>query len=432
MDTSVKIFKFGGASVRDAAAFQNVGAILKKFKEDTLLIVVSALGKTTNALEKIVKAYMTGTGDPFALLEAVKQQHYQIVNTLFGEEHPVYALLNDTFVEIEWIIEDEPQDAYDYVYDQMVSIGEMASTRILAAYLNHMELPAVWMDARDVIRTDDTFREGRVDWPMTTKQSQQKIPALFANAKFIITQGFIGGTQENFTTTLGREGSDYSAAIFAHTLNAASMHIWKDVPGVLTGDPRLFDNVQKIDRLSYQEAIEMTYYGAKVIHPKTIKPLENKNIPLYVKSFVKPDEPGTVITKVTNVNYPPVVVVEPNQVLLHISTRDFSFVTERHLSILFKQFDKNRIKINMMQNMAISFTVCVTERSKRLAHLLVELERDFELVVERGLELITVRHYQDHIVKSLSEGKIILFEEYIRGTMSMVVRDIPEMVRKKS
>jgi len=229
---------------------------------------------------------------------------------------------------------------------------------------------------------------------------------------------------------LGREGSDYSAAIFAYQLDAESLSIWKDVPGILTGDPRIFENVQKIDRLSYKEAIEMTYYGAKVIHPKTIKPLENKNIPLYVKSFVEPKGEGTLITTDVNVTYPPVVVVEPNQVLLHISTRDFSFVTERHLGFLFQHFDKYRIKINMMQNMAISFTVCVTERSERLAQLIPELEKDFKLVVDRNLELITVRHYSDEIVKTLSNGKIILFEEYIRGTMSMVVKDVPKLVRR--
>jgi len=433
MSQSIKVFKFGGASVRDAEAIRNVGNILKKYKDDQLLIVVSAMGKTTNALEKIVKAYLKKSeDDPFLLLEEVKQKHYQIAIDLFGEQDAVFAVLNDTFVEIEWIIEDEPQDSYDYIYDQMVSIGEMASSRLLSAYLNHIELSSSWLDARDVIRTDDTFREGRVDWSVTLKQSQQRVPALFSKFKFIVTQGFIGGTQENFTTTLGREGSDYSAAIFAYTLDADGMYIWKDVPGVLTGDPRLFENVQKIDRLSYKEAIEMTYYGAKVIHPKTIKPLENKNIPLYVKSFVDPDSSGTLITSDVHVNYPPVVVVEPNQVLLHISTRDFSFVTERHLGYLFQQFDKYRIKVNIMQNMAISFTVCVTERSERLAKLLEELETDFKLVIERGLELITVRHYQDSMVKSLSEGKIILFEEYIRGTMSMVVKNIPEMVRKKA
>jgi len=430
MNPSIKVFKFGGASIQDAAAFQNVGNILKKYQNDPLVIVVSAMGKTTNALERIVKAYMSEQehkkDDPFKLLEEVKQHHYLVTSILFGEDHPVYALLNDTFVEIEWIIEDEPQDEYDYIYDQLVSIGEMAASRLLTAYLNHIKLSASWLDARDVIRTDDTFREGRVDWDMTTKQSQQKIPALLSKTNFVVTQGFIGGTQENFTTTLGREGSDFSAAILAYTLDADSMHIYKDVQGVLTGDPRLFKEVQKMDRLSYREAIEMTYYGAKVIHPKTIKPLENKNIPLHVKSFLQPDEPGTVITKIVDVDYPPVVVVEPNQVLLHISTRDFSFVTERHLGYLFQQFDKNRIKINMMQNMAISFTVCVTERSERLAKLLAELEIDFKLVVERGLELITIRHYDDKIVKSLSEGKVILFEEYIRGTMSMVVKNMSQ------
>jgi len=408
MTNATKVFKFGGASVKDADAIRNVANILKNYSKGKTIVVVSAMGKTTNALEKIVEAYSKKT----------------------GADHSIFSLLNDTFVEIEWIIEEDQQDGYDYVYDQIVSIGEMASTRMLAAFLTHQDQSAAWLDARDVIRTDDTFREGRVDWDTTASLCQQKIPSLFEKNNLVVTQGFIGGTQENFTTTLGREGSDYSAAIFAYQMNAESLSIWKDVPGILTGDPRLFENVQKLDRLSYKEAIEMTYYGAKVIHPKTIKPLENKNIPLYVKSFIDPKGEGTLISTDVNITYPPVVVVEPKQVLLHISTRDFSFVTERHLGVLFQHFDKYRIKINMMQNMAISFTVCVTERSERLALLIAELEKEFKLVVDRNLELITVRHYTDEIVKTLSSGKIILFEEYIRGTMSMVVKEIPKMVRK--
>lgn len=430
MTNATKVFKFGGASVKDADAIRNVANILKNYSKGKTIVVVSAMGKTTNALEKIVEAYSKKTGDAFALLEEVKQAHYQVAMELFGADHSIFSLLNDTFVEIEWIIEEDQQDGYDYVYDQIVSIGEMASTRMLAAFLTHQDQSAAWLDARDVIRTDDTFREGRVDWDTTASLCQQKIPSLFEKNNLVVTQGFIGGTQENFTTTLGREGSDYSAAIFAYQMNAESLSIWKDVPGILTGDPRLFENVQKLDRLSYKEAIEMTYYGAKVIHPKTIKPLENKNIPLYVKSFIDPKGEGTLISTDVNITYPPVVVVEPKQVLLHISTRDFSFVTERHLGVLFQHFDKYRIKINMMQNMAISFTVCVTERSERLALLIAELEKEFKLVVDRNLELITVRHYTDEIVKTLSSGKIILFEEYIRGTMSMVVKEIPKMVRK--
>ncbi len=430
MTNTMKVFKFGGASVKDADAIRNVANIIKRYPDEKIMIVVSAMGKTTNALEKVVEAYSKKTGEAFALLEEVKQNHYKVATELFGADHPVFSLLNDTFVEIEWVIEDDQQDGYDYIYDQIVSIGEMASTRMLAAFLVHEQQKASWLDVRDVIRTDDTFREGRVDWETTGSLCQQKIPGLFEKNDLIVTQGFIGGTQENFTTTLGREGSDYSAAILAFQLNAESLSIWKDVPGILTGDPRLFENVQKIDRLSYKEAIEMTYYGAKVIHPKTIKPLENKNIPLYVKSFVDPDGEGTLISTDVNVTYPPVVVVEPKQVLLHISTRDFSFVTERHLGFLFQQFDKYRIKINMMQNMAISFTVCVTERSERLALLISELEKEFKLVVDRNLELITVRHYTDEIVESLAGGKIILFEEYIRGTMSMVVKEVPKMIRK--
>lgn len=430
--SNLKVFKFGGASVKDAAAIRHVANILQDYKDEKMVIIVSAMGKTTNALEKIVAAYVNQTGTAFELLEEVKKAHYQTAAELFGESHPIFNILNDTFVEIEWVIEDEPQDGYDYIYDQIVSIGEMASSRLLATWLTESGMPAHWLDARDAIRTDDTFREGKVDWAVTNQQCQRVVPPLLEKQNFVVTQGFIGGTQENFTTTLGREGSDFTAAIFSYALDAESMSIWKDVPGILTGDPRLFDNVAKIDRLSYKEAIEMTYYGAKVIHPKTIKPLENKNIPLHVKSFVDPKGEGTIIMSDVNVNYPPVVVVEKNQVLIHISTKDFSFVAESHLAKLFQLFDQYRIKINMMQNMAISFTVCVTERSERLKQLVAELKKEFNVVVDQDLELITVRHYEDEIVKNLSKGKMVLFEEYIRGTMSMVVKNIPNMVRKET
>jgi len=430
MSNQLKVFKFGGASIKDVEAIKNVSSILKKYKEDRLLIVVSAMGKTTNALEKVLESYTSEDGKAFEIYEQIKEEHQELLTALFPKEHEIFASVNDAFIEIEWVIEEPPQDEYDYLYDQIVSVGELVSSKIIAAFLQEEGLQTKWLDARDVIQTDNTYRDGKVDWVETNKRAKDIVPKLLDESNFVLTQGFIGGTSENFTTTLGREGSDYSAAIFSYSLDAESMSIWKDVPGILTGDPRLFEEVSKIDRLSYMEAIEMTYYGAKVIHPKTIKPIQNKNIPLYVKSFIDPEGAGTVISEESEISYPPVVVVESDQVLLHISTRDFSFVAEHHLGRLFLLFAKYRIKINMMQNMAISFSVCVTNQPKRLSGLIEELNQEFKVRKDENLELLTIRHYKKEMLKSLLEGKIVLFEERIRNTMQMVVKDIPVMKRK--
>jgi len=304
MKNKLQIHKFGGASIKDASAMQNVGSIVQSWKDQSNVIVVSAMGKTTNALEKLLDAYFHEEGAASEILQTIKQQHLEVAQQLFDAHHEVFTSINDTFVEIEWIIEETPQDAYDYLYDQMVSVGELASTRILAAYLQTLGLPVHWLDARDVIQTDNTYREGRIDWETTLERCQEIIPPLLAEGKMVLMQGFIGATSENFTTTLGREGSDFSAAILAYCLDANRMSIWKDVQGVMTADPRLFEKVSKIDRLSYKEAIEMTYYGAKVLHPKTIKPLQNKNIPLYVKSFIEPSGAGTYVGGDVEEQYP--------------------------------------------------------------------------------------------------------------------------------
>ncbi len=425
MNKSLQVFKFGGASVKDAAAIKKVSSILQQYKEQSLVIIVSAMGKTTNALEKVVDAYYNGEETAMSHLEETKQAHYKIMAELFAPQDEVFAQVNDLFVEIEWVIEDEVHDSYDYIYDQIVSVGELVSSTILSAYLNKEGMRNALVDARDVILTDDSYREARINWKETQARAERAVLPLLSKNNFVLTQGFIGSNNENQNTTLGREGSDFSAAIYSFCLDAEAMSIWKDVPGVLTADPRLFDNVDLIRRLSYKEAIEMTYYGAKVIHPKTIKPLQNKNIPLYVKSFVDPEGSGTMIDGDTDlIQYPPVVVVESNQCLLHISTKDFSFVAERHLSYLFKLFNEHRIKVNMMQNMAISFSVCVTNKPARIDALLQILEEEFKVVKEDDLELITVRHYKEEMLKELTQDKIILFEERIRQTIQMVVRGV--------
>jgi aspartate kinase len=431
MDRPVKVFKFGGASIKDVNAIKNVASILELYKNERLLIVVSAMGKTTNALEKVVAAHAQLDGSAFELLNEVKNQHYEIMSELFEQGDEAYTTVNDTFVEIEWVLEEEPHENYDYMYDQIVSVGELVSSRIVGAYLNKIGLNTHWQDARDIILTDNIYREGWVQWPETIERAQRQVKPQLEKDGFVLTQGFIGSTSENFTTTLGREGSDYTAAIFSYCLDAKDMTIWKDVPGVLTADPRRFDNVTKLDRLSYREAIEMTYYGAKVIHPKTIKPLQNKSIPLYVKSFIDINGSGTFISDEVEDTYPPMVAVEEDQALLQISTRDFSFVAEQHIRELFNLIAELRIQVNMMQNSAISFSLCINDIDDRADRFAQRIEKDYKVIIDRGLELITVRHPQENVLENLRRGKIVLLEERIKDkTMQMVVKDVPVIRRK--
>jgi aspartate kinase len=427
----MQVFKFGGASLKDAAGVQNVASILQRFHNQPIVVVVSAMGKTTNALEEVVAAHAKQSGKAQELYDAFKERHYEIMRALFEPGDEAFAAVNDILVEGEWVIEEKPAEDYDYMYDQIVSMGELVSSKIVAAYLNKIGLKTQWLDARDVVATDNTYREGWVIWEKTKTNAQKIVAPMLAQGGFVLTQGFIGSTSENFTTTLGREGSDYSAAIFSHCLDAEGMSIWKDVPGVLNADPRMFDNTIKLDRLSYKEAIEMTYYGAQVIHPKTIKPLQNKNIPLFVKSFLDPDAPGTEISSDTDDNYPPIIVVEKNQALLHISTLDYSFVAEHHMARLFGKAADLRIFVNMMQNTAVSFTICVPNVPDRIERFSKDVADEFKVKTEQGLELITIRHYTEETIANLKKGKIVLFEERIRNTMHMVVKNVPLIERKE-
>ncbi|MCS7035653.1 MAG: aspartate kinase [Saprospiraceae bacterium] len=427
----MQVFKFGGASLKDAAGVRNVASILQRHRDKSLVIVVSAMGKTTNALEAVVAAHYKQNGQAQALLDSLKEQHYTLMRELFPHEHEVFAAVNDTFVEAEWMLEEPPAENYDYTYDQIVCVGELVSSRIVAAYLNHIGLPTQWLDARDVIITDNTYREGWVLWDKTKPNAQRIIPPMLEKGGFVLTQGFIASSTENFTTTLGREGSDYSAAIFSFCLDAESMTIWKDVPGVLNADPRLFENTVKLDRLSYREAIEMTYYGAQVIHPKTIKPLQNKSIPLYVKSFLDPEAPGTEISSDVDETYPPIVVVEKNQTLLHIITNDYSFVAEQHIARLFAELSELRIFVNVMQNTAISFTICVPNIPDRIEKFIQRIADEFNVKRQDGLELITVRHYNEETIANLKKGMIVLFEERLRNTLQMVVKNVPPVERRE-
>lgn len=431
MNQPIRVFKFGGASVKNADGIKNVASILETYKGTPLVIVVSAMGKTTDALEKVVAAHAARNGTAKQLLQEIKAAHYQIMAELFEKGDQVYDAVNDHFVAAEWVLDDEPHPNYDFMYDQLVPIGELVSTTIVAAYLNKCGMKTHWVDARDVILTDDIYREGWVLWEETKRNVERIIRPLVSTEAFVLTQGFIGSTKENFTTTLGREGSDYTAAILSYCLDAVDMTIWKDVPGVLTADPRLFDNVTKLDRLSYREAIEMTYYGAKVIHPKTIKPLQNKSIPLYVKSFLNPDKEGTFIGPDVEDNYPPMVAIESNQALLNISTRDFSFVAEHHMRYLFNQIAEHRLQVNLMQNTAISFAICVNHIDDRIFRFADSISKDFKVVMDyEGLELITVRHYTPQVIDMLRNGKIILVEERTKNTLQMVAKEVPIMKRK--
>ncbi|WP_183560746.1 aspartate kinase [Mucilaginibacter sp. SP1R1] len=416
------VFKFGGASVKDANGIINLASVVKKYTDNQLLIVVSAMGKTTNALENLTRAYVDQTDDINPIYDGIKKYHFDILLELFESEHPVFDEIANTFVEIDWMIEDEPHDDYDFIYDHIVSIGELVSTRIVNAYLNKVSVKSHWVDVRSYIHTDNTYREGVVQWDKTRASISRDIPALLDKG-VVVTQGFLGGTSENFTTTLGREGSDYTASIFAACLGAESVTTWKDVPGILNADPKFFADTVKFDELSYSEAIEMTYYGASVIHPKTIKPLQNAEIPLLVKPFNDPDAAGTVI-KEDGVNQftKPVIILKQNQILLSVSSKDYSFITEDHLSDVFRLFAQNQVKVNVMQTSALSFSVCFDFYEERFGKLLHSLQQDFKVKYNTGLTLITIRHHNENTLKELTQDKTILLEQISRNTAQVVVK----------
>ncbi|MCH2043565.1 MAG: aspartate kinase [Saprospiraceae bacterium] len=417
----MKVFKFGGASIKDAASIQNVVQIIQQYQKDNPVVIISASGKMTNALEEVLEAYIAQNGEATKYLDIVRAHHQQLMDELFEDPNAsIYAEINDLFVEIEWILEEEPQEHYDYIYDQLVSFGELFSTKIVAAYLQKQGLPATWLDVRDCIATDNTYRDAQVEWELTEQNIQKVVPALREKG-LVVTQGFIGCTSENFTTTLGREGSDYTAAIFAYSLSAACMVIWKDVPGILTGDPRIFDKVEKLERISYQEAIEMTYYGAQVIHPKTLKPLQNRQIPLYVKSFIDPTGKGTIIDSAQIESYPPVLVVKKNQALLRIVAKDFHFVDEARFASLFQKFSAYRVKVNMTQNTALAFSVCVNNDLEKIEHFIQAIEEDYTIEKIDGLKLFTIRYGTQEMIDHYVKTSDFLLGERIWNNTQLVV-----------
>ena len=417
----MKVFKFGGASIKDAEAVKNVVSIIKRYLSENPVVIISATGKSTNALELVVNEYLANSGKAYDALELVKQNHINMMSALFADEnHPVFAEVNDMFVDVEWILEETPSGNYDQTYDQIVSLGELLSTKIVASYLNDQGIPAEWLDVRDCILTDNTYRDANIEWEETEKRILRIIPSLREKG-IVITQGFLGITSENFTTTLGREGSDYSAAIFSYCLDAESMTIWKDVPGVLNGDPRLFKDVELLDTISYSEAIEMTYYGAQVIHPKTLQPLQSKNIPLYVKSFINPENNGTVVCADEPGHYPPVLVVKQAQDLLNISSKSFYFVDEARFSNLFNAFARHRIKVNMTQNTALAFSVVVNHDERKLSGLIAELSAEYDVEVIGDLKLITIRHSTQEVIDRMAKDRKLYLEERIKGTIQLVM-----------
>jgi aspartate kinase len=419
----MKVFKFGGASVKDAEGVKNVASIVKQFIQDKPIVVVSAMGKVTNALEEICNSFVLKEGNTSELLESLKKFHFDIAHNLLPANDSLFDDLENIFAELYWAIEEEQIKSYDYEYDQIVSAGEMLSTRIVAAYLKNQGLPIVWLDARDLIRTDETFREGNVDWDFTIQKinsTWQEIQQKNPNS-IILTQGFIGGTSDNFTTTLGREGSDYSAAIIAHCLNAEEVIIWKDVPGVLNADPKVFPDAVLLSEISYYDAIELAYFGATVIHPKTLKPLQNKNIPLRVKSFINPSLPGTVIGKDDYKNIIPTFIFKKNQVLISISPRDFSFILEENIRDIFEQLAARRIKVNLMQNSALKFSLCINDDNGKLKDFIEVLSQRYKVLYNNNCELVTIRNYTDDLAKKLSESRQILVEQKSRNTLQMVI-----------
>lgn len=425
----MQIFKFGGASVKDAAGVRRVTEIIRLNISKLLVVVVSAMGKSTNALEEIWDAaILNENAHANALVDKIIKSHLEIIHALGVESSEIIQKIGYIQEELYAHITESNENP-DALYDSIVSCGERLSTLILGHFLESESIKVINLDARKIILTNGQHREAKVDWDNTAEVITKRVEE-HSNYQVILTQGFISGSKDGKTTTLGREGSDFTAAILAYCLDAKSLTIWKDVPGILTGDPRLFDNVTKIDRLSYLEAIEMTYYGAKVIHPKTIKPLQNKQIPLHVRSFMNPEAEGTIISGILDLNYPPVVVIESKQCLLHITSKDFSFIAEDHLSELFALLNTCRVKVNMMRNTAISFTICVNDKRERINEFIRSAEMEFNVVKDIGLELITIRHKTPEILRQMKKSKIVLFEESLANTTQMVVKEIPLMSRK--
>ncbi|GAA4308803.1 aspartate kinase [Compostibacter hankyongensis] len=421
----MKVFKFGGASLTGIDQIRNVAGIIRPFSGTELVVVVSAIGQTTNELEKVAIHYYRRQRETAArLLQNIKQSHLEIAEALLRDpEHAAIECMRRFFTEAEWRLGEKPYLPFDYYYDQLVSLGELLSSIIVSAYLKDEGIGNEWLDVRSVLRTDATYRDAQVDWPYSSQQMTEKVLPLLRQHGLLLTQGFIGSTAEGHTTTLGREGSDYTAALFTNMLNAESLTIWKDVEGLKNADPKLFADTISIREINYREVIEMAYYGARVIHPKTIKPLQNKKIPLYVKCFLDPELPGTVIHEGDHSRQlPPLIVLKQKQVLLTITSRDFSFITEDKISDIYDIFHGLNIHINLTQNGAISFSCCIEHDGEKIERLIKTLHRDFSVNYHEGLELLTIRHYQPELLESFTAGRTLLLEQRAPQTVQFVLK----------
>ncbi len=416
----MQVFKFGGASVKDANGVKNLATVLRKVGYSKTLIVVSAMGKTTNALEVVLHNYFNNKNELQSSLQEVKKYHNNILLDLFeNEQHTVFKGVSNLFDELNRFLNSNKSPDYNFVYDQIIGYGELASTLIISNYLNEIGIKSQWLDVRDFIKTDNYYRRANVNWDNT----QSLINTHFNTSTLNITQGFLGSDPNNFTTTLGREGSDYTAAIFAYCLNAESVTIWKDVPGVLNADPRYFENAQLLNKISYREAIELAFYGASVIHPKTLQPLQRKEIPLHVKSFINPKDPGTKVSKGSPLEPNiPCFIVKKNQVLISLSSLDFSYIVEENISEIFSLLHLYKMKVDVIQNSAISFSVCVDNIYDNLEKLLHHLKAKFNVTWHENVSLYTIRNYSESSILQLEQDKTILLKQLTQGTVQIVTQ----------
>ncbi|MAB48492.1 MAG: aspartate kinase [Flavobacteriaceae bacterium] len=416
----MRVYKFGGASVKDADGVKNLASVLKETGYDNTLVVVSAMGKTTNAMEVVIKNYFENKGELQSSIHDVIKYHNEILLDLFdNERHEVFTAVKSLFDELNMFFKSNKSPDYNYVYDQTIGFGELISTTIISYYLNEIGLKNNWLDVREYIKTDNYYRRANVNWDLT----QEYISSKFNKSVLNITQGFLGSDSNNFTTTLGREGSDYTAAIFAYCLNANSVTIWKDVPGVLNADPRYFENAQLLNQISYREAIELAFYGASVIHPKTLQPLQQKEIPLYVKSFVNPKAEGTCVSKGKAIEPEvPCFIVKKNQILISLSSLDFSYIVEENISEIFSLLHLYKMKVDVIQNSAISFSVCIDNIYNNRDKLLQHLKAKFNVTCYDDVSLYTVRHYNEEAINELEKDKTVLLKQLTRETVQIVTK----------
>lgn len=419
----MKVFKFGGASVDSVSRIRNLPAILKNYSSEKLLIVISAMGKTTNALEKVAEAFYAQDKEKARqLFLKIKQQHLDIAQSLGDMQGKSFQRrMGDFFTEVEWLLNDKPDRSYDYYYDQIVCIGELLSTSIISNYLSGAGIFNIWVDVRDIFATDDQFRAASIDWDKTLERMREQIIPLYTDTNIVLTQGFIGSTNANESTTLGREGSDYSAAIFANGLKAENLTIWKDVEGVMNADPKAFPDACFISELGYDEVIEMAFYGAQVIHPKTIKPLQNANIPLYVKCFLDPNLPGTVIHAKHIDVLPPIIVVKQDQALIHLRSKNYSFVGEEGAARLFDILSRLHVQANLLQTGAVILQICTDHIPEKIDRLVKETSLIFDVEVEKGLTLLTIRHFQKDLLDKMLTGRKVVLQQWSLQTVQTLM-----------